>query len=477
MLAVWDAKAQFETYKNEEVFDCLVADFLLSEGRYVPNEQAAFQKYGVTTLNELAIKQQELLSTLPSLNTLFTKVEMPLIAILYEMEKTGILLDTEKLRSLGEEVLLASQNLEKEIFTEMGDEMNLNSAQQVGNFLVEKMGVPLGKTTTGRYATNENELAKFADQFPLIKKLLSFRELKKLHSTYVESLIQKVDAENRIHTTYTQTAVSTGRLSSSNPNLQNIPVSSEYGKKIKSCFIASPGHTLLSFDYSQQELRILAHLSGEEKLIQAFTDHLDVHTTTASQLFSVPYEEVTKEQRQVGKTINFGIIYGMSSYGMSEGLNIPVSDAQKFIDTFYATYPKIRTYYDAYLKNGKEHDFVETILGRRRYVLQYPKQKFIDNSTRRVLMNYPIQGSAADLMKLAMVEVQKQILAIHPEVKLLLQIHDDLVFEVPENNETVATLIPLIKDVMCTVYPLAVPVEIDVKVGKRWGELTLFTAE
>lgn len=476
MKAVWDLKPQFDKVGDEDMFDCLIAEFLLSEGRYTPTEMLALEKYNVPTLDALAEKQKQELEKLPELYKLFTDVEMPLVAILHQMEKRGILLDAESLRKIGEEVIETANTLEKAMMKEIGHKINLNSAQQVGNYLVEKLGVPLGKTGTGRYATNETELVKFADQFPLIGKLLLYRELKKLHSTYVESLIQKVDETGRIHTTYNQSAVSTGRLASSNPNLQNIPVSSAYGKQIKSCFMATPGHTLLSFDYSQQELRILAHLTGEEKLIAAFNENRDVHKTTASQLFSVKYDEVTKEQRQVGKTINFGIIYGMSSYGMSEGLNISVDVAQKFIDTFYETYPKIKSYYDTYLREGRVHNVVETLLGRRRFVSLIPNAKFIDNSTRRVLMNYPIQGSAADLMKLAMVKVDTEILQKFPEVKLLLQIHDDLVFEVPEEKAFQEMIIPKIREVMCTVYPLSVPVEIDVKVGKRWGELEIHTS-
>ena len=256
-------------------------------------------------------------------------------------------------------------------------------------------------------------------------------------------------------------AVSTGRLSSSNPNLQNIPVSSQFGQKIKSCFVAGKGNIFLSFDYSQQELRILAHLTGEEKLIDAFTNNRDVHKITASQIFHVPYETVTKEQRVVGKTINFGIIYGMSSYGMSVGLTIPVDEAQGFIDTFYATYPKIQTYYENYLKQAKINGFVETMLGRRRYVFEYPQQKSIDNSMRRVLMNYPIQGTAADLMKKAMIDIDREVLSKEKEVKLLLQIHDDLVFEVPDDKAKIEKLTQMIKKIMCEVYPLSVPIEKD----------------
>jgi DNA polymerase-1 len=470
--AVWDLKSQFEKFdKNEDIFDCMVAEFLLSDGRYIPTEERALKDYNVTSLEELADLQRKKLETLSEVKKLFIEIEMPLVRILAQMELNGIELDTILLREVGSEIEKAISILEEKIKNEVGFDINLNSSIQVGNFLAEKAGVPLSKTKTGRYATNETEIAKYADQFPIVSDLLNYRELTKLRSTYVESLIDKVDKKNRVHTTYNQVAVSTGRLSSSNPNLQNIPVTSLFGQKIKSCFVAGKGNIFLSFDYSQQELRILAHLTGEEKLIDAFNTNRDVHKITASQIFHVGYEEVTKEQRMVGKTINFGIIYGMSSYGMSVGLTIPVDEAQGFIDTFYSTYPKIQTFYENYLKQAKIDGFVETMLGRRRYVFEYPQQKFIDNSMRRVLMNYPIQGTAADLMKKAMIDIDREVLSKEKDVKLLLQIHDDLVFEIKDNDEVVKHLSKRISDIMCSVYPLSVPVEVDVKRGKNWGEM------
>lgn len=477
MTAVWDLKAQFEKYQGQDVFDCQVAEFLLSDGRSVSDEEAVLKKYKVTTLEQLAEKQQEKLATLPKLNKLFHEIDIPFVRVLWQMEQTGISLDKDRLQAVGKELDEAIAKIEAEIKQEVGTDINLNSSVQVGNFLAEKAGVPLKKTKTGRYATNENELVQFAGTFPIINKLLTYRELSKLRSTYVESLIDKIDEKGRVHTTYNQVAVSTGRLASSNPNLQNIPVTSEFGLKIKSCFTASEGKTLLSFDYSQQELRILAHLTGETKLIEAFKQSKDIHKTTASQLFSVSYEEVSKEQRMIAKTTNFGIIYGMSSFGLSSSLQITVDEAQLFIDTFYATYPAIQKYYEQYLKEGKTQGFVETLLGRRRYVFEYPGQKFIDNGMRRVLMNYPIQGTAADLMRLTMVRLQNELLDKDPSIKMLLQIHDDLVFEVPDpstGSGQVAKyndLIAKIKDIMCNTYPLSVPVEVGVKQGKRWGEM------
>ena len=469
--AVWDIKANFDAAEKDAYFDCLVAEFLLSYGKSHLTEEGVLKEYGVDSLNQLALKQEEKLATLPKLQALFSEVEMPLVGMLSQMERNGILLDTSRLQIVGEEISTAIVACEKEIKEEVGFEINLNSAIQVGNYLAEKQGVPLAKTKTGRYATNEQELVQYADMYPIIEKLLTYRELSKLRSTYVESLISKVDETGRVHTTYHQTAVNTGRLASTNPNMQNIPVTSEFGLKIKSCFVAPEGKTLVSFDYSQQELRILAHLSGEETLIDAYRTDRDVHKITASQIFKVDYDAVTKQQRSSAKTVNFGILYGMSSYGLSNGLHIPVEEAQVFIERFYETYPKIKQYYDSYLKQGKADGYIETILGRRRNIFDFPGQKFIDNNQRRVLINYPIQGSAADLMKKAMVAVDREILQKQAEVKLLLQIHDDLVFEVPDTESFLREFLPQVKHLLCSVYELSVPIEVEAKVGKRWGDM------
>lgn len=468
MKAVWDSKSSgnFDTD-----FDSYIAEALLSEGRSFGTFEETLMRNDVPNLDELATFQEKKLADYPLLASLYYDIEFPLAKVLWNMEQKGILLDVACLQKVGEELDQKIAVLQEQISKETGD-ININSSVQLGHFLAEKMGVPLGKTKTGKFATNEGELSKFRDQFPIIDQILSYRELTKLRSTYVASLIDKADAHNRIHTTYNQVYVNTGRLASSNPNLQNIPVSSEMGQEIKSCFIASPGHVLVSFDYSQQELRVLAHVAQETALIEAFEKHEDVHSLTASKLFSVPIDQVSKQQRQVGKTINFGIIYGMSSYGMSEGLHIPQEEAQQFIDQFYASYPSIRKYYDDYLKNARIHGVVETMLGRRRYVFDDPRRKFIDNGMRRVLMNYPIQGSAADLMKKAMVDVSKKVLSKYPDVSLLLQIHDDLVFEIPDDDKKhLDMIISEIKEVLTSVYPLSVPLEVEVKTGKKWGKM------
>jgi hypothetical protein len=326
------------------------------------------------------------------------------------------------------------------------------------------------KTPSGQYATGEAVLQQFATDFPIIQHLLTYRELTKLQNTYIDGLQKKIGPDGKIHTTYSQAAVLTGRLSSSNPNLQNIPVTSALGKQIKACFVASEGMTLIAFDYSQQELRILAHLSQDETLLQAFREGRDIHKVTAAQIFSVAYEAVTKEQRSAAKTINFGIVYGMGSYGLSQQLKIPLEEADLFIQGFYANFPGIKRFFDELLKTGKERNYIETILGRRRYVQQPGKTKgFIDNNLRRELINFPIQGSAADFVKKAMVEIDKNILQKQPEVKLLLQIHDELVFEV--KKELAEEVQNPIKEIMESVVKLNVPVKVEVNFGKNWGDI------
>lgn len=469
--AVWDWKSNYHNEPVADVFDCMIAEFLLSEGKPVPSKELTLLQYGVTDLDALAKKQLAKFDAFPTLYSYFTTIEMPMIPVLWQMEDEGIYLDVPELQKVALEIDAAVADIDASMNKEVGFAINLNSSIQIGTFLAETLLVPLKKTKTGRYATNEAEISQYAEKFPFIQKLLQYRELTKLRSTYIETLIEKVDEKSRIHTTYTLVAASTGRLSSSNPNLQNIPGSSGFGQKIKSCFKAGDGNVFVSFDYSQQELRILAHLTEETALLKAFKDKKDVHTSTAAQLFHVAYNDVKKEQRMIAKTINFGVVYGMGSFGMSAQLHISVDDAQKFINEFYETYPNIRKFYDHYLNQARLNGYAETMLGRRRYVFEHDGQSTIDNAMRRVLINYPIQGSAADLMKKAMITVHKEVVEKNPSCKLLLQIHDDLVFEVKNNPKVIEDLITEVKNIMCNVYPLSVPIEADVKIGKTWGEM------
>jgi DNA polymerase-1 len=474
MTVVWDFKSQIENFKNampKGIWDCLLAEYILSEGRYPLTQSVTLERYGVSTLEELAVLQQAALEKQPQLLQLYRDIELPLSKVLWQMEQHGICIDQGRLQKVGVEIKKQTEACVAEIMKEFKVAINLSSPAQVGNVLAAQFKVPLPKTPSGQYATGEAVLQQFATDFPIIQHLLTYRELTKLQNTYIDGLQKKIGPDGKIHTTYSQAAVLTGRLSSSNPNLQNIPVTSALGKQIKACFVASEGMTLIAFDYSQQELRILAHLSQDETLLQAFREGRDIHKVTAAQIFSVAYEAVTKEQRSAAKTINFGIVYGMGSYGLSQQLKIPLEEADLFIQGFYANFPGIKRFFDELLKTGKERNYIETILGRRRYVQQPGKTKgFIDNNLRRELINFPIQGSAADFVKKAMVEIDKNILQKQPEVKLLLQIHDELVFEMPRVPDGTRRLSEISSQMM-GVYNLAVPMDVDVKVGERWGSL------
>lgn len=470
---VWNWKLQYENYKDQQVFDCMIAEFLLSDGRYFFNYESTLRNYKVTTLEELYVKQKKALEEKPTLYALFNDIELPLVPILWKMEQHGIQIDSAGLEKLG--VLLNTEigKVTEDIYSQIDEPINLGSPLQVGKLLVESFKVPLAKTATGKFATGEPELSKHAEQFPIIQKILKYRELSKLKSTYVEGLMKKISKESRIHTTFNQTGAITGRLSSSNPNLQNIPASDGIGKQIKSCFIPSPGHMLVSFDYSQQELRILAHLAQEPKLLQAFLESKDVHKVTASSIFKVDYDNVTHEQRYISKTINFGVLYGMGKFGMSQTLGITPAEAATFIDEFFKYYAEVQSFYAKYLTEAKEKNYAETILGRRRFVFDKANQKReLDNATRRELINFPIQGSAADLMKKAMVDVDREILQKRPEIRLMLQIHDELVFEIPDmNNEDLQSFVAEVSAIMNSTYKLDIPMKVEAKAGKKWGEL------
>lgn len=468
-IPVWDWKLQYKKYEGKDVFDCMIAEFLLSEGKYPIRQEVAFKRHAVTDLGDLYSKQRELLSKNEKLYRLFSEVEMPLVSILYRMEHVGIAVDTSKLRFIGEEIVKEIHTVEETILQEFGTPINLSSPAQVGSMLAAKFNVPLKKTPTGQFATGERELAPLAPMYPIITSILWYRELTKLKTTYVDPLLTKIAQDGRIHPTWNQVNAITGRLSSSNPNMQNIPVTSDFGKKIKSCFVALPDAVLISFDYSQQELRILAHMTQEQALISAFTEKKDIHRVTASQLFNTSYDNISEKERAVAKTINFGIIYGMSSFGLARTLAIPVDQAQLFIDNFFETFPAIRSYYDTLIAGAKKNGYIETLLGRRRYVFADNRPRTIDNATYRELINFPIQGTAADLMKKAMVNIDRETLSKQKDIRLLLQIHDELVFEIHELNEQKRIhLFDEIKDHLLHVYPLTVPLEVEITVGTRF---------
>lgn len=403
---------------------------------------------------------------------LYSQVELPLAITLAKMELEGIQLNIEELTKMNEQLVISISELEKEIFQLADEEFNINSPKQLGVILFEKLQLPpLKKTKTG-YSTNAEVLEALADKHDIVKKILDYRQLVKLKTTYVDGLQKLLDpATHRIHTTFNQTITATGRLSSTEPNLQNIPIRLELGRKIRKAFIPqAQDRVLLAADYSQIELRVLAHISKDEKLIEAFEKGEDIHTKTACQVFGVVPEEVTSEMRRRAKAVNFGIIYGISDFGLSRDLGIQRGEAKRYIDSYLANYPGVKQYLEDIVQTAKNNGYVTTILNRRRYLPDlHSSNKNIQNFGQRTAMNTPIQGSAADIIKVAMLNVDKAIEQHKLDCKILLQVHDELIFDVTKADLSEA--VQLIKQVMETVLPLTVPLQVDVKWGYNWYEM------
>ena len=406
---------------------------------------------------------------------LLSKVEIPLSLVLAKMEIAGITLDIEYLREVESKISKNIEILKKEIFEEVGYEFNLASPKQLGEVLFEKLNLPgKKKNKNGGFSTNEKILLNLVKDFPIVRKVLDYRELAKLKSTYTSTLVNQVDSHTgRIHSKFNQDVAATGRLSSTDPNLQNIPVSSDIGQEVRKAFVAEKGKKFVFFDYSQQELRLLAHLSEEENLIKAFQSNIDIHSLTASRLLEIPIEKVTKSQRRMGKTVNFGIVYGISAFGLSDRLQIDNAIGQKYIDSFFETYPKVRNYFNALVKDASEKGYITTLLGRRKNTeilrtLPFQAQRAME----REIINFPLQGSAADMIKVAMVKAQEIIDTKYSEfASLILQIHDELVFEVVDNDE--AKLLSFAEDIAATmldVFRLKVKMKVDVEVGYNLSE-------
>jgi DNA polymerase-1 len=399
---------------------------------------------------------------------LYREVERPLSAVLAHMEATGVRLDVAYLRALSLEVAEEIARLEAEVFRLAGHPFNLNSRDQLERVLFDELGLPaIGKTEkTGKRSTSAAVLEALREAHPIVEKILQYRELTKLKSTYIDPLPDLIHPKTgRLHTRFNQTATATGRLSSSDPNLQNIPVRTPLGQRIRRAFIAEEGWLLVALDYSQIELRVLAHLSGDENLIRVFREGRDIHTETASWMFGVPREAVDPLMRRAAKTINFGVLYGMSAHRLSQELAIPYEEAQAFIGRYFQSFPKVRAWIEKTLEEGRRRGYVETLFGRRRYVPDLEARvKSVREAAERMAFNMPVQGTAADLMKLAMVKLFPRLEEVG--ARMLLQVHDELVLEAPkERAEAVARLA---KEVMEGVYPLAVPLEVEVGIGEDW---------
>ncbi|WP_047246389.1 DNA polymerase I [Maribacter thermophilus] len=404
---------------------------------------------------------------------LFNNIEIPLLRVLADMELEGIRLDEKFLNSLSEDLNNDIKDLERKIYEAAGEEFNIGSPKQLGEILFNKMKLvdKPKKTKTGQYSTSEDVLSYLAKDHQIIRDVLEYRGLAKLKSTYVDALPEQVQpATGRIHTDYMQTVAATGRLSSNNPNLQNIPIRTERGRQVRKAFVPrNENYVLLAADYSQIELRIIAALSKETTMIEAFKNGEDIHASTASKVFNVPLEEVTREQRSNAKTVNFGIIYGVSAFGLSNQTDLSRSEAKELIDTYYKTYPKLRNYISEQIDFAREHGYVQTVLGRRRYLKDINgSNAIVRGAAERNAVNAPIQGSAADIIKIAMINIHKKLAEGNFKSKMLLQVHDELVFDIykPELDK----LKTMIQSEMQNAFELPVPLDVEVGIGQNWLE-------
>ena len=470
-----NAEFRERVFQAKRLWDLDQADFLLNPLRRTgvdgvgTMEEALTGVYTETTLNKFS-EQYLAFSKDEKLNTIFTDFDMPVVPILYKMEATGILLDREYFEGLKTEFEGKVCEIEQKIYELSGEQFNVNSPLQMSQILFEKLGLPVKgiKKTSRGYSTGAKELEKLKDEHPVVAEIIRYRETMKLLSTYIAPLIEQVAADGRIHSTFTQNVTATGRLSSLNPNLQNIPVRSEEGKRIRRGFVAPEGKILVSADYSQFELRLAAVLAGDEALVSDFNHDVDIHTKTAAEVYQIPMEEVTKLQRRVAKVINFGIMYGMSPKGLSDATEMNFFEAKRFIDEYFKVRQKIYAYLNHTLEEARETGEVRTFYGRKRPTPDVKSSNFIiRNAAERAAQNMPIQGTEADLMKRAMIAVDKKL----PEgARLVLQIHDSLVVECDKNDEEAVKAI-LQKEMEGVAPELKIKLKVEVTAGQNLGEL------
>lgn len=485
---VFDLKAQMEFLKikrKDNCFDATVAAYLLnplkSDYTYedVAREQLdlisedktdlttkacyeAYTAYASSAKLEKRLKEDGLWN-------LFEEIEMPLVFTLYDMEKNGVKVEAEALKLYGDQLGDKIVELEKEIYEDANETFNINSPKQLGVVLFENMKIPGGRKTKTGYSTAADVLEKLAPEYPIVAKILEYRQLTKLKSTYADGLAGYIQEDGRIHGKFNQTVTATGRISSTEPNLQNIPVRVELGRMIRKVFVPEEGYVFVDADYSQIELRVLAHCSGDEQLIKAYREEADIHRITASQVFHVPFDEVTDLQRRNAKAVNFGIVYGISSFGLSQDLSITRKEAAKYIEDYFHTYPGIKAFLDDAVAHAKENGYVKTLFGRRRPVPELASGNFVQRSFgERVAMNAPIQGTAADIMKIAMIGVNKRLKEQKLKSRLVLQVHDELLIEA--YHAEIDTVKEILREEMEQAASLDVPLEIDMHTGNNWYE-------
>lgn len=442
------------------------------EVRLIFADQNRLKNYFINSLNSIEACYQLISEDIKKqdLSFVFEEIEMKLIKVLSDMEEEGFLVDIKRLKDLSKQYEAEIINLENHIYELAGEMFNINSPKQLGNILFDKLCLPVIKKTKTGYSTNIEVLEALQDKHEIIDHIMQYRQITKLKSTYVDGLLNIVNPESgRIHTTFNQTIAATGRLSSSEPNLQNIPVRTERGKKLREVFISKPGYKLLDSDYSQIELRILAHIAKDEIMLESFQKYEDIHTKTASEVFGIPIEEVTSEQRSAAKAVNFGIVYGISDFGLSNNLGITKKEAKEYIDRYLEKYVNIKHFLEDVVKEVEETGYSQTIFGRKRYIPEIKaKNAMIKSFGKRQAMNTPIQGAAADIIKLAMIKVYEYLKANNIDAKLILQVHDELIIEA---NETIIEELQLkIKDIMENVTKLLVELKVDIKSGNNWLE-------
>ncbi len=443
----------------------------LTDGQAIKEKEDAFVSFvcfsAYTCFAAAKILEEKLQES--GMEQLYREIEMPLVYTLFDMERAGVLVDAGALKEYGTALQGKIVELEQEIYQDAGEEFNINSPKQLGVILFEKLQMPYGKKTKTGYSTAADVLEKLAPEYPLVSKILEYRQLTKLKSTYADGLANYIEEDGRIHSNFNQTITATGRISSTEPNLQNIPIRMELGRQIRKVFIPKEGCVLIDADYSQIELRVLAHMSGDENLIAAYREAQDIHRMTASQVFHVPFEEVTPLQRRNAKAVNFGIVYGISSFGLSQDLSITRKEASEYIERYFETYPGIKEFLDKLVEDGKKQGYVTTMFGRRRPVPELSSSNFMQRSFgERVAMNSPIQGTAADIIKIAMIRVNEGLKSHGLKSRLILQVHDELLIEALE--EEVAQVEALLEKEMEQAADLAVKLEIDMKHGKDWYE-------
>ena len=456
-LEIIDLKEIFGKGKNKKTFFDLEEDIIV---KYISQYVFAISK--LYSIFVQKVKENNLYS-------LYENVEKPLVKILADMEKTGVRVDKNKIMELNEEYSKLADEYEQRVYELAGEVFNLNSPKQLGVVLFDKMKLPVVKKTKTGYSTDVEVLEKLSEEHEIAEYILKYRSLNKLISTYLVGILDYIMEDDRVRTSYKQMITATGRLSSVDPNLQNIPVRTQEGKNIRKVFVADKNKVFIDADYSQIELRVLAHLSKDLVMIDSFKNNLDIHYKTASEVFGVPIEEVTDNQRRSAKAVNFGIVYGISDYGLSKDLNITRNEARQYIDGYLNTYPNIKNYMEEIVKTAKKDGYVTTILGRKRYIPEINSKNFnIRSFGERIALNTPIQGSAADIIKLAMIKVYERLKEEKVNAKLILQIHDELIIECDEKEKDIVKNI--LKESMENVYKLDLPLKVDVCEGRNWYE-------